>query len=271
MEIANETEVSEPAAVAAQTEAESDWYWCPSCKLASSKSGNCPGCRAAYVAVPTAGVPDTPHAPRIRAGRSRAAVLGSVAGVVGLLGAAAASIVLLAIHGAGTVDSGDTAAMGTSLDGTASFSIGTLHGTLRLQGAWGASMAQLGLPTDQTAGAPVKTVLSIGKGSELILVGTFASPDPAGALNQFVVTKPTSDMDNIGNKTTTEASRDVSIAGYTAVAQNFEVRNGKGGLTSRGTVYAINAGDHMVIIRTVAGPTQVNDLAGIEQALVNIG
>lgn len=253
-----------------QAETGSGWHWCPTCKLASMRPTTCPGCGTAYVAVPVAGIPGTPHRPKVAASRSRLSLLGSLAGALALVGAVATGIFLLASHGAGTVDSG-SASTGATVDGTSAFSIGALHGTLHLQGTWGSNMQQLQLPANVTNGAKMRSDLSIGKGSETLVIGSFQSTDPSSVLNQFVGTKPQDSMDATGNKVTTEASRDVSIAGYTAVAQDFEVRNGKGGLVNRGTLYAVNAGDQVVIIRTSASPAQANDLAAIEQALVNLG
>ena len=288
MEKSQETQVSAPPATAGsrlqparalleaefeKTRAELDpaWHWCPSCKLASMKAVACPSCGAAFVAAPEAGIPGTPHRPKVAAGRSRLALAGSLAAAAALIAGIATSIFVLASHGASTVDSGAFAARGSTVDGTSAFSIGALHGTLRLQGGWGTNMQRVQLPATVTGGAMVRNDLSVGKGSETITIGSFQSDDPSSVLNQFVTTKPQDSLDAMGNKRTTEASRDVSIAGYTAVAQDFELRNPKGGLTSRGTLYVVNAGDHVVVVSTSAGPTQANDLSAIEQALVNIG
>jgi len=259
-----------PAKLDVAAESKPGWHWCPTCKLASGKPGICPGCGTPYVVAPEVGVPDAPHLPKVMADRTRAAVVGSLVAAVALVGAAAASIFLLATHGDGTI-SGSTAATGSTVDGTSSYGVGVLHGTLRLQGTWGVNMQQVQLPTSVTAGAQVKVALSIGKGSEAIWIGSFPSTDPSTALNQFMSTSPQNSNDAMGNKITLEPSRDVSIAGYTTVAQDFEARNPKGGLLSRGTTYAVNVGDQVVIIRTSASPTQANDLAAIEQALTNIG
>jgi len=255
----------------AQVETPPTWHWCPTCKLASQKTGKCPGCGDHYVVAPELGVPDTPHMPKVRAGRTRRALVAGVAGRVALVGGFVAAIFLLASHGATTIDSSAPAASGSTVDGSSSYSIASLHGTLRLQGSWSPGMAQLQLPTSTTAGAKLTSELSVSRGSESILVGSFASSDPSSALNQFVTTKPQTSNDPMGNDVTVETSRDVSIAGYTTVAQDIEVRNPKGGMVNRGTLYAISAGDKVVIIRTQAGSAQVGDLATIEQALVNIG
>ncbi len=266
-----------PAQLAATADADADatdWYWCPVCKLASSRLGDCPGCGRGYEPIPAAGVPDAEYRPRVASGPSRFATVGSVAGVLGLLAAAAASIALLAVSGDSTTTSGaaSASAMSMPLGGaSSSFSVGALHGALRLQGAWSTSTDKLVLTQQQTGGAPFDQVLAVGKGSEQILIASFAVADPAGAL-QAVLSKPgTAPWETAGDTITDEVSRGASIAGYVAVAQDYEIHDAGGALVSRGTVFAVNAGDHVVVIRTAAGPADAKDLAGIEQALVDIG
>ncbi len=282
METSQEIEVAVPptpgltprpatATAEPQPERAPSWHWCAACKLASGKPGECPGCGKPYASVPEAGVPDAPHKPRIQVDRSRAAVIGSLVGVLSLLAGIIGGLLVLASHGATTVDTGGTAATGTTVDGTSAYGIGALHGTLRLQGSWAASMQQLQLAPNITSGAQVKTALSVSKGSESIVIASFPSSDPSTVLSQYVSQQPQHSADSMGNSITMEPSRDVSIAGYNAVAQDFEARNPKGGLLYRGTQYAVNAGSQAVIIRVQGGPTQANDLLAIEQALANVG
>jgi hypothetical protein len=220
-------------------------------------------------------VPDTAYAPNIPAGRSVRAVVASALGVLLLLAAAAGGIALLASHGS-TADStsgmsGSGAASSSHVDGVSTYGIGPLHGTLRLQGNWGTSMQQISVASTATAGAKVKSELSVGKGGDVIAIASFPSPDPSGVLNQMVSTASQTGDDPQGNKVTNHPSRDVTIAGYTGLALDFETRNAKGGLLNRGTLYWVNAGDQVVVIRASVLAAQSGELSGLEQALVAIG
>jgi hypothetical protein len=66
------------------------------------------------------------------------------------------------------------------------------------------------------------------------------------------------------------ATRELLIAGAGAVAENFEARAASGDLVSRGTYYAVNAGDHVVFIRAWVGAANAALLPTIEAALVAI-
>ncbi|HEV7679895.1 MAG TPA: hypothetical protein VGQ42_15130 [Candidatus Dormibacteraeota bacterium] len=251
------------------------WHWCPLCKLAASKPGNCPGCGRPYVLAPEVGIPDTAYSPEIRPERSVRAVVASSVVVALIVAAAIGAVILLAAHGS-TTDSTSGALAGSAttashVDGLSTYGVAPLHGTLRLQGTWENSTQQVSLPNAVTAGAKVKSELSAGKGADTVVVVSFPSPDPSGALNQMVATAPQTNTDSVGQKVTTQPTRELTIAGYTAIAQDFETRNAKGGLLNRGTFYLVNAGDQVVVIRTSAVPAQAADLPGIEQALVAIG
>lgn len=286
MENAYETEVAAPTAptgtttrpanaVVESVATPSYWYWCSTCKLAASKAGACHGCGTPYALAPEVGVPDTPYNPRIPAERTVRGVVGSAVAMVLVIVAAIGAIVVLASHGSATDStssaSGGGISNGAHVDGLSTYGIAPLHGTLRLQGTWGTSVQQFSLNPPITAGATVKSQLSVGKGGDTIAMGSFPSADPTGVLNQVVSATPQTSDGGMGQKVTAQPTRDLTIAGYTAVAQDMETRTTKGGLVNRGTLYLVNAGDQVVVIRTSVVAAQAGDLPGLEQALVAIG
>ena len=262
------------AETAAPSPTVTTWLWCPKCKLASRKVETCPGCGNPYVEVPAAGVPNDPHMPKIRPDRTRRELIASLATFAAVFVGLVAAIFLLATHASTSVSTSNTpVADGGTVDGGSSYNVAVLRGTLHLRGAWtpGSPQLPVSLSTMTTGGAPVKTELGVTRNGETLAIGSFPSNDPASVLNQFVTTKPdTRDQPN-GNKLTIQPSRDVSIAGYTAVAQDMETRNAKGGMISRSTLYVVSAGSRVVLISISAPAAQADDLSNVEQALVNIG
>jgi hypothetical protein len=261
---------------AAQVEAEPLWYWCPSCKLASSKAGDCANCGKPYEVTPDGGVPAAPFQPKVAEVRRPLAVVASALGGVLALGALIGGLLLLASHGdtyspAAGNQSGDSANAAMS-----TFNVSTLHGTLQLQGAWSKddriAAGVRTVATNVAPGAHLTTDVSVLKSGINLGIVSFPDADPTGVLGKFVVMKPQSNTDSQGQQIKVGVSRDLSIAGFTTVAQDFEVHNTKGGLIDRGTIYAVNTGDHVVLIRSIEGPAATqDDLASIEKALLAIG
>ncbi len=88
-----------PALAKIEAEGEPAWYWCPTCKLVSTRAGDCPTCAQAYVPAPDAGIPDTPYEARSDGTGTAPSTGRGYAGIIALFGAAAAAIFLLATLG----------------------------------------------------------------------------------------------------------------------------------------------------------------------------
>jgi hypothetical protein len=266
------------------------WHWCSSCKLASAKPGNCPGCGSAYDGVPERGVPDTAFSPRIPGGRSRVAMVISALAAVLLVGVVSGTIATLAAHGqrlstsssqASGGTGGDGMAMGglsigglSMSDGRSTFRVSSLRGTLRLPGDWvtlpEVAASLHGSASPVAAGAAIKTEVSVASEAGNVGVVSFATSNPIGVLNKFVSTMP-QESGGPGQRVTISPTRDVTVAGFTAVAEDFEARTSGGGMLARGTLYVVNAGDHVVMIRTTVLAAQVKStLPAIEKALITI-
>jgi hypothetical protein len=128
------------------------------------------------------------------------------------------------------------------------------------------------IATRGSGGAPIKTELSVARSKDTASVGivSFAAMNPAAVVAAFTMTKPQTINDAQGAHTALSPTRELLIAGDGAVAEDFEVRAASGDLVSRGTYYAVNAGDRVVFIRAWVGSVNGALLPTIERALVAI-
>jgi hypothetical protein len=121
-------------------------------------------------------------------------------------------------------------------------------------------------------GVKTTTELSAAQGDDNVGIVSFQTSDPNIVLNWFVSSSPKVVQDNQGDKISIAATRNLTVAGFTCLAQDFEAHAPTGALLGRGTYYGMNTGDHVVIARSWAGAASANgsDLPAVEKALVAI-
>jgi hypothetical protein len=168
------------------------------------------------------------------------------------------------------------AVIGGVLWSSPGITIAALHGSLHLDSGWSTHALGgggiLDIVYEVAPGARVTPEAALFKSDLDLDVVSFPEGDPTGILDRFVNMQPQFHEGAAGEQVSVAPSRVVAIDGHTAVAQGFQVHNVQGGLVHRGIVYAVNTGDHVVLIRTMAGPAWTEaDLATIEKALVAIG
>jgi hypothetical protein len=172
-----------------------------------------------------------------------------------------------------------------------SFSIAPFHGKVHLPGTWGNARGEWNYVMHQEipsqamlGGVQPKVELSIGmdgrdgvwpggngEGGTIFGVWSFPSEDPATVLAGAVTTSQQGGQYGTG-RMITEPTRNLTIARYPALAQDFQVVGPNGMVGGRGTVYIVNAGQRIVVIRVSLGaPVQASDIKPFEQALVSIG
>ncbi len=253
------------------------WHWCPSCRLASSKQGNCPGCGSPYLAVPPSGVPGEPYRPRLpRAG-------GVLSGAVTTLLVAAvlvgSGLGVWALYSSGKVigPGGQLVSAGTGSAGasapTSPFQVAAFgNATLALPGSWAPDGDQYGdgiANEVSQVGGPVSVELSVEHGSTALAIVSVASTDAGQSATELLGLMSSTAADGSGGTITWSQTRDLVIASYPTLAQDFADYNSSKQLADKGTVYCVDdtARGELVVIAADATATSAGELTGIEKAL----
>jgi len=253
------------------------WHWCPVCRLASSRGGDCPGCGRAYVQVPHAGVPGTPYRPRLAHGSGFLTGAVSAVVAVAVVAAAAVGVTLLYTRGdtitaSGQLVSPDSAPQ--SQKGNSSFAVDAFNGaTLTLPGSWKAN----GTWGEDVAGdlsqiaSPVSIDLSVNQGKAFLGIVNAEVGDPTQTGSEFLSVYSAAEATGTGATVSWSPVRDLVIGTYSTQAQDF-TESQSGQVLVKGTFYAVSdtQSGELIIIETDASANQASILPALETALTAI-
>jgi hypothetical protein len=255
------------------------WRWCPSCRLASAKDGVCPGCGCPYLAVPAQGVPGEPYRPRVpRTGAGLSGLI-SVVLVLAVLGGCAVGVWALYRNGDNITAAGQlvpaNAASG-STKASSPYPVAAFDdATLLLPGAWTTDGDQYGneLANEVSeVGGPVSVQLSVEQADAALAIVSVATSDAGDSTTELLGLLSSQSSDGSGGTVTWAQTRDLTIATYPTVAQDFADYSSTKALEAKGTVYCVDdtAQGQLVVIAADTRGSAAGELSGIEKALTSM-
>lgn len=232
------------------------WHWCPQCKLASSKTGNCAGCGNPLVTAPPEGIPAVPHRPVVPS-MGRGPLLGVIGFVVVL---AIVGGIVWALASRGQDLTGSSA--GTTPSDTTDIGIPTMHETLSLPGRWGidnTDAGQLKATWEQlVTPVPVEVELGASQGNTIVAVVNIAAQDSETFVAKQAASKGQKGQNSSGNEVTVSNGRSLTIGGMHAAVVTTRLQSVSGDALFTRNEYFIASGSTVTIIEVENSEPTVN-------------